>query len=296
MATGIPAIVLHWNNPEGALRSARSLALYAPECAVIIVDNGSPEAALNELEERAAQEGFRVVRTGKNTGFAGGMNYAVMGSDLCEGATYALLSCHGVEVTAGCVAKIIQAFESDPKAGMLAAQVRDGEPVEYYGPDPRWRERPPAPYVETVWVTGAQVIVRVAAYRAMGGFDERFFAYYEDVDLSVRLGAAGYRVGIVTDAELLESGSTLPHVGRIYLIARNRILSVGRREGGRAKTVRAVRTAVESASAFIGSVAPWRKPDRRRQSRLFARGQFYAAIDGMAGVVGPGRAFELQKR
>lgn len=292
-STGIPAVVLHWNNPEGALRSARSLAAHAPGCDVTILENGSPEPARRELEERAALEGFRVVDTGKNLGFAGGMNYAVTGSGLCDAAPFALLSCHGVEVTPGCVEKVVGALEADPHAGVVAARIR-GDTVEYFGADPAWRERA-APYVETRHVSGAQIVVRVSAFRSVGGFDERFFAYYEDVDLSLRMRAAGFRVGIVPDAEILESGSTLPNIGRIYLIARNRILSSGR-EGRRAKAACALRTALDSASALVGSVAPWRTSDARGLSRLFARGQFYATIDGLAGVAGPGRAFELQKQ
>jgi GT2 family glycosyltransferase len=292
-STGIPAIVLHWNNPEGALRTARSIAASAPECALTILENGSPEPARRELEERAAHEGFRVLATGKNLGFAGGMNYAVTGSGLCDGAPFALISCHGIEVTPGCVEKVVTAIAADPRAGVVVPRIR-GDTLEYFGADPRWREQGEKPYVETVRVSGAQMVVRVSAFRAIGGFDERFFAYYEDVDLSKRLRAAGFRVGIVPDAEIIESGSTLPNIGRIYLIARNAILS-SEREGRRAKAAYALRTVAGSASAFLGSLAPWRPLESRRLSRLFARGQFYAAIDGVAGVTGPGRAFRLNQ-
>jgi hypothetical protein len=106
--------------------------------------------------------------------------------------------------------------------------------------------------------------------------------------------AAGYRVGMVPDAEIIESGSTLPNIGRIYLIARNAILS-SEQEGPRAKAACALRTAVGSATSFLGSLAPWRPTETRRLSRLFARGQFYAALDGLTGVTGPGRAFRFKQ-
>jgi GT2 family glycosyltransferase len=291
-STAVPAIVLHWNNPEGALRSARSLREHAPECPLTILENGSPEPARQELEERAKSEGFHVLATGKNLGFAGGMNFAISGSGLCDGAEFALISCHGVEVTPGCVDKVVRAIAADERAGTVVATIR-GDTLEYFGADPRWRERGPQPYVETVRVSGAQMVVRVSAFRAIGGFDERFFAYYEDVDLSKRLRAAGYRVGMVPDAEIVESGSTLPSIGRIYLIARNAILS-SEHDGRRAKAACAVRTAVGSATSFLGSLAPWRPAETRRLSRLFARGQFFAALDGVAGVTGPGRAFQFK--
>ena len=290
---GMPAIVLHWNNPDGALRSARTLREHAPECAITILENGSPEPARRELVERAANEGFRVVDSGKNLGFAGGMNFAVTGSGLCDGAPFALISCHGVEVTAGCVQKVVAALESDPRAGVIAATIR-GDTVEYFGADPPWRERGPQPYVETVSLSGAQIVVRVAAFRDVGGFDERFFAYYEDIDLAKRLRASGWKVGMVPDAEIVESGSSLASVGRIYLIARNQILS-SEFEGTRAKVAQTSRTVLASARALVASLLPWRSATSRAQSRSFARGQFFAAIDGAAGVSGPGRAFKLKQ-
>ncbi len=293
-STAIPAIVLHWNNPEGALRSARSLAEHAPECTLTILENGSPEPARRELEERAAREGFRVLATGKNLGFAGGMNYAVNGSGLCDGAPFALISCHGVEVTPDCVQKVVKAIAADPRAGVVVARIR-GDTLEYFGADPRWREQGSQPYVETVRVSGAQMVVRISAFRAVGGFDERFFAYYEDVDLSKRMRAAGFRVGVVPDAEIIESGSTLPNIGRIYLIARNAILS-SEHEGRRAKAATALSATKASISALLGSLAPWRPLESRRLSRLFARGQFYAVLDGLTGVTGPGRAFRFKQR
>ena len=45
------------------------------------------------------------------------------------------------------------------------------------------------------WFTAACVLVRTAAFKEVGGFDERFFMYFEDVDLCVRLERAGWRLG-----------------------------------------------------------------------------------------------------
>jgi N-acetylglucosaminyl-diphospho-decaprenol L-rhamnosyltransferase len=48
--------------------------------------------------------------------------------------------------------------------------------------------------VGPTWYTAACVLVRAEAFRAVGGFDEGFFMYFEDVDLCLRLEAAGWRL------------------------------------------------------------------------------------------------------
>jgi GT2 family glycosyltransferase len=56
------------------------------------------------------------------------------------------------------------------------------------------------------WFTAACVLVRAAAFRNVGGFDERFFMYFEDVDLCIRLENAGWRLAGV-------DGAVARHVG-----------------------------------------------------------------------------------
>lgn len=55
---------------------------------------------------------------------------------------------------------------------------------------------------EPDWITGAAMMVRRAAFEVVGGFDERFFLYMEDVDLCRRLRAAGWRVLYEPDAQV----------------------------------------------------------------------------------------------
>lgn len=56
------------------------------------------------------------------------------------------------------------------------------------------------------WLSGACVLVRRSAFASIGGFDERFFMYFEDVDLGYRLGTSGWR-------NLYEPAATVIHSG-----------------------------------------------------------------------------------
>jgi GT2 family glycosyltransferase len=283
----VPTFVLHWNNPEGALRTARSLRANAPSADVAIIENGSDPAMRAELERGAAADGVRVIALPRNLGFTGGMNHAVFGTGLPEGTPYVLLVTHGTEVTPGCVERVVAAMEADPRVGLVAPRI-DRDPPELFGARADWRERG-GPFVEITRASGALLLARVEAFRAVGGFDERLFAYYEDADLSRRLWKAGWKVGMVPDAVFYEDGSTLPGFGRIYLISRNSVISA-RGDGPAAFARRAAIVAGDVARSLVASVVPWRPAERRARSRLFARGQFLGLVDALAGVTGPGRA------
>ncbi|MBZ0111322.1 MAG: glycosyltransferase family 2 protein [Thermoanaerobaculia bacterium] len=64
---------------------------------------------------------------------------------------------------------------------------------------PRWLR----PWIDQDWFTAACVMVRRQAYEEVGGFDERFFLYFEDVDLCLRLGRAGWGLTEVGEAVAL---------------------------------------------------------------------------------------------
>ena len=68
----------------------------------------------------------------------------------------------------------------------------------------------PAP-AEPDWVAGMFMLFRAETYRAMGGFDEGFFMYYEDVELCARLRLAGRRVALVRAARVVHHAQRASH-------------------------------------------------------------------------------------
>ncbi|TNF54783.1 MAG: glycosyltransferase family 2 protein [Burkholderiales bacterium] len=69
------------------------------------------------------------------------------------------------------------------------------------GPDGRYAVQPSphAPAVEVDWVAGMFLLFRAEAFRDVGGFDDKFFLYYEDVDICARLWKAGWKVLLSPD-------------------------------------------------------------------------------------------------
>ena len=129
--------------------------------------------------------------------------------------------------------------------------------------------------------------VRAACARSVGGFDDRLFAYWEDVDLCLRAADAGWRVGVVMEAAAAESGSTASPFAQSYYMARNHIL-LARARLGTARTLLVIAIVIGMAlQAQVGAALPWRPPARRCASRAYARGRWLGARDGIASRGGP---------
>ncbi|MEM1637583.1 MAG: glycosyltransferase [Pyrobaculum sp.] len=84
-----------------------------------------------------------------------------------------------------------------------------------------------SPY-EVQYAKGAAALIRVSAYRAVGGFDPRFFYYYDETDLCARFRRAGYRVVVVPKSIVFHvgQGSKIPNKEYfiLYYMERNRPL------------------------------------------------------------------------
>jgi GT2 family glycosyltransferase len=170
---------------------------------LIVVDNkpgdGSVEVA-RELSPAA-----RIVRPGRNTGFAGGCN---AGAAIASGDLLVILNPDAVPQP-GFGEAIRRPWVEERGWGAWQALVADGNdscinsagnPIHFTGIV--WagghgrplQEAPPAG--EVAAASGACLAIPIERWREMGGFPAEFFMYHEDVDLSVRLRSAGHPVGI----------------------------------------------------------------------------------------------------
>ncbi|HEY8367999.1 MAG TPA: glycosyltransferase family 2 protein, partial [Thermodesulfobacteriota bacterium] len=159
---------------------------------LLVWDNASRDdtvARLRDLEPRLASRLARVdIEAGdRNLGFGAGHN-----RNAARGRSpYLLILNPDVELEPDALACLAAEVEraDDSVAAFELRQVPYEHPKVY---DPTTGE--------TGWCSGAALLVRRAAFEAVGGFDERIFLYGEDVDLSWRLRAAGYRLRYVPRA------------------------------------------------------------------------------------------------
>jgi N-acetylglucosaminyl-diphospho-decaprenol L-rhamnosyltransferase len=168
---------------------------------IVIVDNASAD----ETAEIAAEAGFELVTLGINRGLAVAVN---IGASRTRGAAFALLNPDVRMIAADDVERLEHGLD-DPEVGAVAPALvlPDGETQD----SARWV---PTPFdlaarrlsgrdlgavhattpVDVDWAVAACLVIRRAAWDRIGGFDEGYFLYFEDVDFGVRLGAAGYRL------------------------------------------------------------------------------------------------------
>lgn len=203
-------VVVSWRAREMTLRCLEHLAVQTVPCRVIVVDNasgdGTPEAV------RAAFPDVTVLELPENRGFGAAVN---AGAALGDGDAVVLVN-NDAFCEPGFVAALCAPLD-DPAVGMVAGMslMPDGEHVDGFGieVDPtlnaynRLRHRRPdeEPGV-LAGPSGGVAAYRRSAFDAAGGFDRRLFAYAEDLDLALRLRAAGWRAAVAPDARAVHLG------------------------------------------------------------------------------------------
>jgi len=231
------AVVVHWRDIAETRACLDGLARERIEA--LVVDNGSPEPIGPAFSSAAA-----TVRSALNVGYAGGANLGIRAARE-RGAEVVLLLNNDARVHAGANAAACDVLEADGRVGVVGAKVLAREdPTRLwlawgdvdYGqslvalrgaglPDgPSFnRER------DVAWVAGCAMWLRMRALDAIGLFDERFFAYHEEVDWCVRAWRGGWRVvycprAVVTHTGRGSAGNEASIRVRKYFAARNAIL------------------------------------------------------------------------
>lgn len=225
-------IVLHDSADD--LRGA-SPATFAAFRRVVAVDNGSRDGS----RELARGLGAEVVER-RNDGFGAAAN---AGARLTSGATFALMNPDIRFDDPGVVAAMAAILAADERIGLVAPALRlpDGaiQDSARSVPTPlnivrrRWGDRRagmvrPDRLADVPWVVAACVFVRRAAFEEVGGFDPRFFLYFEDVDLCVRLRAAGWRVVVEPSLVVLHQHRASSRGGLLSPAARRHMRSAVR--------------------------------------------------------------------
>jgi N-acetylglucosaminyl-diphospho-decaprenol L-rhamnosyltransferase len=202
----ICAVVVNFRTPDLSIRAVESVLADAPDVRVVLVDNNSEDGSIATLRERFQHEpSVEVVARQTNGGFGAGVNTGVSGAT----EEYVFVLNSDAEVGAGCIASLSRELRENEDLAIVAPAVLSagGNPQsDVFGQFPtlltmalRANRRPqniPSPD----WVSGVAFLIRRAAFEQVGGFDEGYRMYFEDIDLCRRLRNAGWGIRRVADA------------------------------------------------------------------------------------------------
>lgn len=184
-----------------AIKHLQSMDWPKDRLEITVVENGSGDDSASAI--RAAAPQVNLVISKKNLGFAGGCNLGVKKS---KGSILAFLN-NDARPDKNWVRAAVRRFEESSRIGAVASRVLDwdGDKVDFIDAGLTWfgmgykphtgqaiPSQPDTPH-DVLFGTGSAMFVRRDVYQQLGGFDERFFMFFEDVDLGWRLNLKGYR-------------------------------------------------------------------------------------------------------
>jgi GT2 family glycosyltransferase len=197
------------------------------ELDLVVMENGPPDETRALVEQAFPQARLLVV---ENHGFAAANNAGLATTD----ARWVLFLNPDTEVLDGSLAELVRALDGRPQVGLAGVRQLDANGMltptarcfptasralgdalglERLPGRPDWlgeREVRLVRYdreLEIDWTIGSFMLVRREALDAVGGFDERFFLYSEEVDLCLRVHRAGWRIIHVPSLTILHHGS-----------------------------------------------------------------------------------------
>jgi GT2 family glycosyltransferase len=200
----VSVVLVNFNGLENtlmALQELRGVNWPVDDLEIVVVDNGSRGDDVARI--RAAFSDVIVVEAGENLGFAAGCNRGVAAS---SGEFLAFLN-NDARPDPAWISAAVEVFSADIAIGAVASRVLDdsGTLVDFIDAGLTWFGKGYKPFVgetagtlgmvekDVLFGTGSAMFVRRSAFNLLGGFDERFFMFYEDVDLGWRLNLAGLR-------------------------------------------------------------------------------------------------------
>jgi GT2 family glycosyltransferase len=236
------AVILNYRRSSETIDCVNSLLQSGySNLEVLIVDNFSGDGSEEKFRER--YPAMKIIQTGRNLGFTGGVN-AGLSEALKAGATYILLLNEDTLVSANFLDPLVSALEEIQRAAAAGGTIyhhpdtsrvwfAGGQLVPWRGLAVHHVSRPPhfngttQAWRKVTFLTGCMTLIRVSHLHAIGLRDERFFMSLEDIEYSARILNKGYE-------QLYAPASVIYHripvtyesAFNLYYSVRNRLLLI----------------------------------------------------------------------
>jgi len=226
----IAVVIVNWNTRDLLRACIRSVLAESP-AEVVVADNGSQDGSVEMV--RREFPAVTVIVSPENPGYGTASNRAIA---RCA-ADYIVLLNSDTELRPGALRVLGDYLEEHPKAGVVGPRLLnlDGTLQASCFPFPRplvplmkrrtgrfGHDRPePVP-----WVVGAALAIRRVAFEPIGGFDESYHMYFEEVDLCYRLRKAGWETHFTPAAEVVHVIGASTQQRRAEMMLRTRLSSL----------------------------------------------------------------------
>lgn len=285
MEKKIFVIILNWERPQltiDCLKSLKKLDTKGFNLKIVVVDNGSKDDSVQLIRDFDSQ--LMIIKNKQNLGFAEGNNVGI-GRALEEGAEYVLILNNDTLVDKSLIVELLKTAQTKENFGAASPKIyfakgfefhkkykknQLGRVIWYAGGRIDWDNVYGTPRgvdmvdrgqfnkeEETDFATGTCLFLSTEALKKVGLFDKRYYLYFEDTDLSMRLKKAGFGVFYQPKALLWHKVSQSSAIGSAlndYFITRNRLLFGMKYARWRTKLA-----LIKESFKFLISGRPWQK-------------------------------------
>lgn len=211
----IAIIIVNWKQYELTINCLLSLKkLEYKNWKVILVDNESNFEKINKIKSDFNK--VEVIESKENLGFASannlGIKYAIKNK-----FEYVMLLNNDTEVNKKFLAPLLNSFQNDNSLGAVQPLIMNyNNRVKVWNAGGYLNNFFGFPYTnkklnnknrQIDWITGCCIVLKTKVIKKVGLIDEDFFAYYEDVDWSLRIKKLGYKLGVVESSVIFHHGT-----------------------------------------------------------------------------------------
>lgn len=247
----LAVVILNWNGKQLLEQFLPSVVKYSQEADIYVADNASTDDSVGYLKQHFPK--VQRIQNKINGGFAKGYNDALKH---IEADVFCLLN-SDIEVTQHWLTPIIQEFESNASTAIIQPKILDYKKkshFEYAGAAGGFIDKYCYPFcrgrifntieedqgqyndrTSIFWASGACFFIRKSTFEALNGFDESFFAHFEEIDLCWRAFNANYNTVYIGNSTVYHvGGATLNavHPKKTYLNFRNSLFTITKNANG----------------------------------------------------------------
>ncbi|WCO03655.1 glycosyltransferase family 2 protein [Psychroserpens ponticola] len=247
----LAVVILNWNGKQLLEQFVPTVIIHSQEADIYVADNASTDDSIAFLKQQFPQ--VRIIQNRTNGGYAKGYNDALKH---IEADVFCLLN-SDIEVTKNWLSPIIEEFQSHSKTAIIQPKILDFKKTshfEYAGAAGGFIDKYAYPFcrgrifdtieedkgqyddIKTIfWASGACLFIRKSTFESLNGFDESYFAHFEEIDLCWRAFNTGHITKYVGASTVYHvGGATLNalHPKKTYLNFRNSLFTITKNADG----------------------------------------------------------------